>query len=161
MVSGNFFAYKTKSINLYFLNVKASCLVPAATNMGCDVTQCSITYIIRLIWCFQWHLHWTCLCNKKCPQTDILTLDGGGIRGLVQIEILSEIERLTGRKIIDLFDWIIGTSTGGILALGLVYCKWCFIHSMIFSNVDHNHYIGFQWWILVIMTELTTSRQRT
>jgi len=53
----------------------------------------------------------------------ILTLDGGGIRGLVQIEILSEIERLTGRKIIDLFDWIIGTSTGGILALGLVYCK--------------------------------------
>lgn len=53
----------------------------------------------------------------------ILTLDGGGIRGLVQIEILSEIERLTGRKITDLFDWIIGTSTGGILALGLVYCK--------------------------------------
>jgi len=68
MVSGNFFAYKTESINLYFLNVKASCLVPAATNMGCDVTQCSITYIIRLIWCFQWHLHWTCLCNKKCPR---------------------------------------------------------------------------------------------
>lgn len=43
------------------------------------------------------------------------------MRGLIQIEILSAIERCTGRKIIDLFDWIIGTSTGGIVALGLVY----------------------------------------
>jgi calcium-independent phospholipase A2 len=53
----------------------------------------------------------------------ILCLDGGGMRGLIQIEILSIIERLSGRKIVDLFDWIIGTSTGGIVALGLVYGK--------------------------------------
>ena len=51
----------------------------------------------------------------------MLFLDGGGIRGLVQIEILIELERRTGRKITELFDWIIGTSTGGIVALGLVY----------------------------------------
>lgn len=31
------------------------------------------------------------------------------------------IEQRTGHKITDLFDWIIGTSTGGIVALGLVY----------------------------------------
>lgn len=43
------------------------------------------------------------------------------MRGLIQIEILSTLERRTGRKITDLFDWIIGTSTGGIVALGLVY----------------------------------------
>ena len=54
----------------------------------------------------------------------ILSLDGGGIRGLLQIEILSEIERRTGKKITDLFDIIMGTSTGGIVALGLVYCEW-------------------------------------
>ena len=53
----------------------------------------------------------------------ILSLDGGGIRGLLQIEILSEIERLTGKKITELFDVIMGTSTGGIVALGLVYCE--------------------------------------
>lgn len=51
----------------------------------------------------------------------ILSLDGGGMRGLIQIEILSQIERDTGRKITELFDWIIGSSTGGIVALGLVY----------------------------------------
>ena len=51
----------------------------------------------------------------------MLFLDGGGVRGLVEIEILMEIERRTERKIVELFDWIIGTSTGAIIALGLVY----------------------------------------
>lgn len=54
----------------------------------------------------------------------ILFLDGGGIRGLIQIEILEQLEKKTGRKITELFDWIVGTSTGGIVALGLVYGKW-------------------------------------
>ena len=51
----------------------------------------------------------------------ILFLDGGGMRGLLQIEILEQLEKKTHRKITELFDWIIGTSTGGIVALGLVY----------------------------------------
>ena len=51
----------------------------------------------------------------------ILCLDGGGVKGLVEIEILSQIEKQTGRKITELFDWILGTSTGAIIALGLVY----------------------------------------
>lgn len=53
----------------------------------------------------------------------VLFLDGGGMRGLIQIEILTMLEQCTGRQITDLFDWIIGTSTGGIVALGLVYGK--------------------------------------
>ena len=51
----------------------------------------------------------------------ILCLDGGGIKGLVEIEVLMQLEEATGRRITELFDWIVGTSTGGILALGLVY----------------------------------------
>ena len=53
----------------------------------------------------------------------ILCLDGGGVRGLVQIEILRQIEKRTGKKITELFDWIVGTSTGGIIALAMVYGK--------------------------------------
>ena len=51
----------------------------------------------------------------------ILCLDGGGMKGLAQIEVLSQLEVATGRKITQLFDWIVGTSTGAIIALGLVY----------------------------------------
>ena len=51
----------------------------------------------------------------------ILCLDGGGMRGLIQVEILAQIQVATGRKITEIFDWIIGTSIGGLIALALVY----------------------------------------
>ena len=51
----------------------------------------------------------------------ILFLDGGGIRGLVLIEMLIELKRMTKKPVTKMFDWIVGTSTGGILALALVY----------------------------------------
>jgi predicted acylesterase/phospholipase RssA len=49
----------------------------------------------------------------------VLALDGGGIRGLIPATVLDEIETKTGRRIAELFDLVAGTSTGGILALGL------------------------------------------
>jgi predicted acylesterase/phospholipase RssA len=49
----------------------------------------------------------------------VLALDGGGIRGLIPAHVLKEIETHTGRPISAMFDLIAGTSTGGILALGL------------------------------------------
>jgi patatin-like phospholipase/acyl hydrolase len=51
--------------------------------------------------------------------TRILSIDGGGIRGIIPATVLSEIERRTGRHTAELFDVIAGTSTGGILACGL------------------------------------------
>ena len=50
----------------------------------------------------------------------ILSIDGGGIRGVIPALVLAEIEHRTGRPIASLFDLVAGTSTGGILALGLV-----------------------------------------
>ena len=60
---------------------------------------------------------------RKTKGSRILCLDGGGIRGLNQIEMLRQIEVKTGKHITELFDWIVGTSTGGIIALALVYGK--------------------------------------
>ncbi|WP_417394114.1 CBASS cGAMP-activated phospholipase [Gimesia chilikensis] len=49
----------------------------------------------------------------------ILSLDGGGIKGLFSAAVLSAIEEDLETNIIDHFDLITGTSTGGIIALGL------------------------------------------
>ncbi|HEY9608907.1 patatin-like phospholipase family protein, partial [Allocoleopsis sp.] len=53
----------------------------------------------------------------------ILSIDGGGIRGIVPAKILAEIEKQTKKPISSLFDLIAGTSTGGILAAGLTLPK--------------------------------------
>jgi len=53
----------------------------------------------------------------------ILSIDGGGIWGIIPAVILEEIERITGKPVSSLFDLIAGTSTGGILALGLAKPK--------------------------------------
>ena len=50
----------------------------------------------------------------------ILSIDGGGIRGVIPAVLLTEMEKRTGTAVCNLFDLIAGTSTGGILAAGLV-----------------------------------------
>jgi uncharacterized protein len=49
----------------------------------------------------------------------LLAIDGGGIRGILPAMVLADLERRTNRPIIDLFDMIVGTSTGGLIALAL------------------------------------------
>jgi patatin-like phospholipase/acyl hydrolase len=49
----------------------------------------------------------------------ILSIDGGGIRGIIPAMLLAELERRSGKRVPELFDLVAGTSTGGILALGL------------------------------------------
>jgi len=51
----------------------------------------------------------------------VLSLDGGGIRGMVLIQLLQAIEQVAGQPIRNCFDWIGGTSTGAILSLAIVH----------------------------------------
>lgn len=65
---------------------------------------------------------------QPAPQKRLLALDGGGIRGLITLEILAEIEetlrarypreRWAGSdfRLSDYFDYVAGTSTGAIIA---------------------------------------------
>ena len=53
------------------------------------------------------------------PPRRVLSIDGGGIRGIIPAMVVAHIERKMGRPAHELFDLMVGTSTGGILALGL------------------------------------------
>lgn len=49
----------------------------------------------------------------------ILSIDGGGIKGVFPAAFLAELEKTFGCPTYRYFDLITGTSTGGIIALGL------------------------------------------
>ncbi len=49
----------------------------------------------------------------------ILSIDGGGIKGVMAASFLASLEESLGTRVSSYFDLIVGTSTGGIIALGL------------------------------------------
>lgn len=49
----------------------------------------------------------------------ILSLDGGGIRGIMTLQLLKKLEEISAMPCYELFDMVAGTSTGGIIA-GLI-----------------------------------------
>ncbi|XP_034499454.1 85/88 kDa calcium-independent phospholipase A2 isoform X5 [Ailuropoda melanoleuca] len=61
--------------------------------------------------------------DEKRTHDHLLCLDGGGVKGLVIIQLLIAIEKASGVATKDLFDWVAGTSTGGILALAILHSK--------------------------------------
>lgn len=59
--------------------------------------------------------------TPPCAGVRALTLDGGGIRGIVELALLEHLETAIDLDLPlqECFDIIVGTSTGGIIALGL------------------------------------------
>ncbi len=48
----------------------------------------------------------------------VLAIDGGGVRAHLAAVLLAELERRAERPADDLFDLVVGTSTGGLIAMG-------------------------------------------
>ncbi|KAK0665359.1 hypothetical protein QBC41DRAFT_339894 [Cercophora samala] len=62
--------------------------------------------------------------KPRCAGVRILSLDGGGVRGIVELGLVKALEdeiKLTNVRLAEMFDLILGTSTGGIVALALTF----------------------------------------
>jgi len=54
------------------------------------------------------------------PKFRILSIDGGGLKGLIPLQVIKEIEIITNQPVHKTFDLIAGTSTGGLLTCALL-----------------------------------------
>src|ERR1039457_6515652 len=50
------------------------------------------------------------------PRRFLLSIDGGGVRGIVPALVLARLEEITGRPARETFSFVAGTSTGALLA---------------------------------------------
>jgi patatin-like phospholipase/acyl hydrolase len=57
--------------------------------------------------------------DANAARINILSIDGGGIRGIIAAVLLNALEAEVGRPLAEVFDLIAGTSTGGIIALAI------------------------------------------
>ncbi|OCL00524.1 uncharacterized protein K441DRAFT_444104, partial [Cenococcum geophilum 1.58] len=73
---------------------------------------------------------WTSFMKPPSAGVRVLSLDGGGVRGILELMVLGylqdyvEVELGPDVPVIEMFDLVVGTSTGGIIALGLAHCLW-------------------------------------
>ncbi len=76
----------------------------------------------------------------------ILSLDGGGMRGILTIQLLKKLEEVAGIPCFELFDMIAGTSTGGIIAGLIVKGKTAVeietLYEQLIREVFHRRPIG-------------------
>lgn len=57
--------------------------------------------------------------NKHKKIYWVLSIDGGGVRGLFSSILLTKIEKIIGIPLCKLFDLIVGVSVGGLIALSI------------------------------------------
>jgi uncharacterized protein len=59
------------------------------------------------------------MASPEQKSVKVLSIDGGGIRGIIPAIVLSALQERLGQDLWQAFDLIAGTSTGGIIALGI------------------------------------------
>lgn len=87
---------------------------------GCRSRGAEYFYLPSCILCLS-HLDYTLRLKPPTANPRLLSIDGGGIKGVVALELLIALERALGpsQSFQDYFDMVIGTSSGGIIILDL------------------------------------------
>ena len=77
--------------------------------------------LVLLLCCFSCQDNTTLTTEEESSSKKvvILAIDGGGIKGIIPAYFLTQLETQVGQQSYEMFDVIGGTSTGGILSMGL------------------------------------------
>lgn len=91
--------------------------------------------------------------NNSDKKFSILSIDGGGIRGLLPAKVLAELEQELqrahpGKKLYEHFDLICGTSTGAILAIAIALGIPA--NNLVKFYKDHAQMIFPKWYLKII-----------
>ncbi|KAE8453842.1 hypothetical protein EG329_007618 [Mollisiaceae sp. DMI_Dod_QoI] len=86
-----------------------------------EIDSCPLPHSLLM-----WDKPWPIAVKPPHAGVRVLCLDGGGVRGIIELEILKLIQKKlpTLIQIQSFFDLIVGTSTGGLVALGLGAKMW-------------------------------------
>lgn len=76
----------------------------------------------------------------------VLAIDGGGIRGIIPAVVLARIEQKMGKRINEIFDFVVGTSTGGMLSLALSRRSALEARAMIEIYAEYGPSIFYRGW---------------
>jgi hypothetical protein len=76
----------------------------------------------------------------------ILSIDGGGIRGIIPLACLVQLERREGRPANELFDMVAGTSTGSVIAAGLALGMSARGLLALYKDLSRQAFQKLPWW---------------
>ncbi|MFN2147545.1 MAG: patatin-like phospholipase family protein [Anaerolineales bacterium] len=79
----------------------------------------------------------------------ILSVDGGGIRGIIPLACLVQLERREGRPANELFDMVAGTSTGSVIAAGLALGMSARGLLALYKDLARQAFQKLPWWKVI------------
>ena len=109
--------------------------------------------------------HLTCVCcfmgtaQHPLPCGHVMCTSCGGVRGIVQLEVLQAIQQYLGDKIPirTFFDLIVGTSTGGLIAITVGAKNWSLSRcKREFKRFSHHAFTPREFHDLPVLQHLTT-----
>ncbi len=81
---------------------------------------------------------------------NILSVDGGGIRGIIPVACLVRLEREIGKPCREYFSMVAGTSTGAIIAAGLALGISARGLLALYRNLAEEAFQGLPWWQVLL-----------
>jgi hypothetical protein len=79
----------------------------------------------------------------------VLSIDGGGIRGIIPLSCLVQLEAQLGKPCHEIFDMVAGTSTGSIIAAGIALGISARGILALYKNLAAKAFQRLPWWEIV------------